>query len=138
MSRRLLLLENPEDNICQVLASVLQRSGYATELATTLASCLETVRARPTDVVLMITNNIHTPSAFEVAEAIRAERSNCGFVFLAGSDCDGREPFLAAGYEFRVHSIPLPIPELRDLIAQAMADPAATFVIPKKKQEPAL
>jgi len=135
MSRRLLLFENPEDNICQMLAGFLQRSGYATELATTLAGCLEAVAARTTDVVLMITNNIHTPSAFEVAEAIRSERSNCGFVFLAGSDCDGREPFLAAGYEFRVHPIPLPIPELRDLISQAMADPAATFIIPKKKQE---
>ena len=132
MIRRVLLVENDEDNICQVLARILQGSGHEADLATTLAGCMDAVRTRSTNVVLMITNNIHNPPAFEIAEAIRTLQPNCGFVFLAGSDQDGREPFLAMGYEFRLYPFPMPIPELLTLVSEAMADPADTFVIPRK------
>jgi DNA-binding NtrC family response regulator len=129
--KRLLLVENYEDNVCQILAGVFQTSGFETELATTLAGCVDAVRTRSIDMVLMITNNIHNPDAFDVADAIRALHPNCGFVFLAGTEPDGREPFLTAGYQFRVYPIPLPTPELLTLVSQAMTDPAGTFVIPK-------
>jgi DNA-binding NtrC family response regulator len=138
MAGRLLLLENDEDNICQMLAGVFQASGFETKLATTLAGCMEAVRARSTNVVLMITNNIHDPPAFEIAEAIRSLQPNCGFVFLAGSDKDGREPFLTASYEFHVYPCPIPIPELLTLVSKAMAEPDGTFVFPKKNQESTL
>ena len=138
MARRLLLFENFEGNICQKLGGVFQTSGFETELATTSAGCMEAVRNRATDVVLMITNNIHNPPAFELAEAIRTLQPNCGFVFLAGSEQDGREPFLTAGYEFRVYPIPLPIPELVKLTSEAATHPANTFITPKKGQEPRL
>jgi DNA-binding NtrC family response regulator len=131
MAKRLLLIENHADNICQILANILQTSGFQTELATTLASCMDAARSRSIDVALMITNNIHNPPAFEVAVAIRTLQPNCGFVFLAGSDQDGREPFLAAGYEFRVHACPIPMPELLTLVSEAMTDPPNTFIIPK-------
>ena len=130
MARQLLLVENFEDNICQALARVFRAAGFEAELATTLAGCMDAVRTTAVDAVLMITNNIRNPPAFEVAAAIRALQPNCGFVFLAGSEHDGREPFLTAGYKFRVYPCPLPLPELLTLVSEAMAVPASTFIIP--------
>jgi DNA-binding response OmpR family regulator len=134
MAKRLLLVENYEDNICQMLAGVFQRSGFETELPTTLAGCLEAVRRRSPDAVLMITNNLHNPSAFEIAEAIRSLQPTCGFVFLAGSEQDGRDGFLTAGYRFSVHWTPIPIPELRSLVSEANDHPAEAFFIPTRKR----
>jgi hypothetical protein len=82
----------------------------------------------------MITNNIHEKCAFDVAEAIRSAHPKCGFVFLAGSETDGRESFLAAGYVFHVREIPLPLPELMAAINEAIDSPMGTFVVPKARQ----
>lgn len=133
MAKRLLLVENCEDNICCGLGGFFRASGFEIELPTTLAGCLEAVRTKPPDGVLMITNNIRNPSAFVIAEAIRSLQPNCGFVFLMGDERDGSDDFLAAGYKFRVHWIPIPLAELRALVSEAIDQPAGTFFIPEKK-----
>jgi hypothetical protein len=81
----------------------------------------------------MITNNFREKCAFDVAEAIRSAHPQCGFVFLAGSETDGRERLLAAGYMFHVREIPLPMSELMAAITEAMDAPMETFVIPKQQ-----
>jgi hypothetical protein len=91
---------------------------------------MEAVRTSPPDAVLMITNNVREGCVFDVAEAIRSAHPKCGFVFLAGSEADGRERFLAAGYTFHIRKIPLPFPELMAVITEAMDSPMETFVIP--------
>ena len=68
-------------------------------------------------------------------ETIRSAHPKCGFVFLAGSDTDGRESFLAAGYMFHIREIPLPMSELMAAITEAMDSPMETFVIPKAMEE---
>jgi hypothetical protein len=92
---------------------------------------LEAVRTDPPNAVFMITNNIREHGAFEMAKAIRAQHRKCGFVFVAGSDTDGRERFLAAGYRFCVHVLPAPMKQLATLISEAINSPMETFVIPK-------
>jgi CheY-like chemotaxis protein len=133
MARQLLLFENFENNICAPLAQAL-RAGFQTQEVNTVDHCLEAVRRSPPDAVLMITNNIREKCAFEVAEAIRSAHPQCGFVFLAGSEMDRRESFLAAGYMFHVREIPLPMSELMSAISEAMDSPMGTFVIPKARQ----
>lgn len=112
MARQLLLFENCENNICALLAKAAHTAGFQTREVNAVDPCLEAVRTAPPDVVLMITNNIREKCVFDVAEAIRSAHPQCGFVFLAGSETDGRESFLAAGYMFHVRAIPLPLPEL--------------------------
>jgi DNA-binding response OmpR family regulator len=50
--KRLLLIED-EESIHEPLAAALEREGFATEVATTAASGLETFRTRPPDLVLL-------------------------------------------------------------------------------------
>jgi hypothetical protein len=130
MARKLLLFENFENNICTPLAEAL-KARFQTQEVNTVDACLQAVRTAPPDAVLMITNNIRERCAFDVAEAIRSAHPQCGFVFLAGSETDGRESFLAAGYMFHVREIPLPMSELMAAITEAMDSPMETFVIPK-------
>src|SRR5258706_5602633 len=112
MTRHLLLFENHQHNICAFLAKAAQHMGFQTQEVNTVDACLEAVHTSPPDAVLMITNNIRERCAFDVAETIRSAHPKCGFVFLAGSDTDGRESFLAAGYMFHIRAIPLPMSEL--------------------------
>jgi DNA-binding NtrC family response regulator len=134
MFRQLLLFENHEHNICALLAKAARKAGFQAQEVNTVDACLEAVRSSPPDAVLMITNNIHEKCAFDVAEAIRSAHPKCGFVFLAGSETDGRESFLAAGYVFHVREIPLPLPELMAAINEAIDSPMGTFVVPKARQ----
>lgn len=130
MARRLLLFENVENNICAILAEAVQSGGFQTQEVNTVDACLEAVRRSPPDAVLMVTNNIQEKCAFDIAETIRSAHPRCGFIFLAGSQTDGREGFLAAGYMFHVRDMPLPISVLIDLISEAMDSPMETFVRP--------
>jgi DNA-binding NtrC family response regulator len=131
MARQLLLFENHEDNICAFLAKATQKVGFQAQEVNTVEACLQALRTSAPDAVLMVTNNIREQCAFDVAEAIRSAHPKCGFVFLAGSETDGRENFLAAGYMFHVREIPLPWSELMTAITEAMDSPMETFVIPK-------
>jgi len=131
MARQLLLFENFEHNICTLLADAIQNAGFQTREVNTIDECLEAVRRSPPDAVLMVTNNIREKCAFDVAEAIRSAHPQCGFIFLAGSEMDGREGFLAAGYKFHVREIPLPMSVLIGAISEAMDSPSGTFVIPE-------
>jgi DNA-binding response OmpR family regulator len=131
MARQLLLLENFANNICALLAEAGQRAGFQTQEVDTVDECLEAVRRSPPDAVLMVTNNIREKCAFDIAEAIRSAHPQCGFIFLAGSETDRREGFLAAGYMFHVREIPLPISVLIGAIREAMDSPMETFVIPE-------
>ena len=133
MARQLLLFENYKQNICAPLAQAARKTGFQTQEVHTVDACLEAVRSLPPDAVLMITNNIREKCAFDVAEAIRSAHPHCGFVFLAGSEMDGRESFLAAGYIFHVREIPVPMSELMAVISEAMDSPMGTFVIPKSR-----
>lgn len=132
MARQLLLFENHEHNVCAIVAKAARRMGFQTQEVSTVDRCLEAVRSLPPDAVLMITNNIREKCAFDVAEAIRSAHPTCGFVFLAGNEIDGRESFLAAGYRFHVHAIPLALSELMAAIAGAMDSPIETFVSPNR------
>lgn len=134
MARQLLLFENFDNNICAALAMVIQKAGFQTREVNTADACLIAVRAAPPYAVLMITNNIHDRSAFEVAHAIRSIHTTCGFVFLAGSEADGRESFLFAGYRFHVLDIPCSVPELISAIGAAMDYPLETFVSPEAQR----
>lgn len=131
MARQLLLFEDFENNICAPLTQVARNTGFQAQEVNTVDSCLEAVRASPPDAVLMITNNIRKKCAFEVAEAIRSIHPTCGFVFLSGSEMDGRETFLSAGYKFQVREIPIRLSELMVIVGEAMNSPIETFVIPK-------
>jgi DNA-binding response OmpR family regulator len=135
MAMQLLLFEEHEHNICAFLAEAARKVGFQTQEVSTVNACLEALRTLPPDAVLMITNNILERCAFDLAEAIRSTHPNCGFIFLAGSETDGREGFLAAGYLFHVHEIPLPFSELMAAIREAMNSPMATFVIPSKGRQ---
>jgi len=132
MARKLLLFENFDNNICASLAEAL-KAGFQTQEVNTVEACLEAVSTSPPDAVLMITNNIREKCAFDVAEAIRSAHPQCGFIFLAGSETDGRESFLSAGYMFHVREIPLSMSELMPAISKAMDSPMETFVIPNKR-----
>ena len=131
MARQLLLFENFEHNICALPADAIQNARFQTREVNTIDECLEAVRRSPPDAVLMVTNNIREKCAFDVAEAIRSAHPQCGFIFLAGSEMDWREGFLAAGYKFHVREIPLPMSVLIGAISEAMDSPSGTFVIPE-------
>jgi DNA-binding NtrC family response regulator len=134
LPHRLLLFECCDFNICEFLAPMFQKAGFQVHLVSSVAACMEAVRTAPPDVVLMITNNIRGKRAFEVAEAIRAVRPKCGFVFLAGSEEDGRECFLAAEYKFNVRAIPMSARELIAAASEAMDSPMETFVTPQARR----
>ena len=131
-NRKLLLFESLKDNICEALAPTFQRAGFQCQVVTTVCACMEVVRRWTPDAVLMVTNNMWEEPAFEVARAIRAIHPECGFVFIAGSEEEGRQDFLSAGYKFNVHSIPMPIRELIALTTQAIDSPLESFVIPQE------
>jgi DNA-binding response OmpR family regulator len=128
----LLLFEDFEDNICAALAPGFQKAGFQTHLVTSVEDCFKFVRIESPEVVLMITNNIRGTSPFAVADTIRDLHPKCGFLFLAGSEEDGRERFFAAGYKFQVRSIPMSGRELIAAISAAIASPLETFVTPDR------
>jgi len=127
---KVLLFEGFKNNILDNLAPGFRNAGFETHLVYSVDECLQSVRTVKPDVVLMITNNIQEKRAFAAAEAIRSLHPTCGFVFLAGSEEDGREGFLAAGYKFKVHETPITYKELMALTSEAMESPLATFVAP--------
>jgi DNA-binding NtrC family response regulator len=131
MATQILLFEDCENNICAHLTDAARRAGFQAQQVNTVDACLEAVRTSPPDAVLMITNNIREKCAFEVAELIRSIHPRCGFVFLAGSEMDGREKYLSIGYRFDIRDIPLPLSELMVIVGRAMDSPMETFVIPK-------
>jgi len=133
MAKRVLLFESLTENVCAFLAPLFEKHGFHTQLETDYETCLEAVRLTPPDVVLAITNNVKDARAFELAEAIRLVHPKCGFVFLFGSDGDGRDKFLTSGYKFQLHPIPMLIPELMKITAEAADSPEETFVIPRKE-----
>jgi hypothetical protein len=132
MATRVILFESFEKNICAALDPHFQKSGFETQLETDVDVCLESVRKAPPEVVVMVTNNVTDQGAFRLAEAIRLVHPTCGFVFLSGNDVDGRESYLAAGYEFRVRDIPCPLAELMTATSEAADSPLNTFVVPAK------
>jgi DNA-binding response OmpR family regulator len=134
MARQLLLFENFANNICALLAEAAQRAGFQIQEMTTVDECLEAVRRSPPDAVLMVTNNIREKCAFDIAEAIRSAHPQCRFIFLAGSERDRREGFLAAGYMFHVREIPLPISVLIGAISEAMDSPCSTLLVKPANQ----
>ena len=133
MAKRVLLFESLDKNVFEMLEPFFQEAGFETHLETDFGNCLETVRRHPPDAVVIITNNVKDWRAFELAEAIRRVHPGCGFVFLYGNDQDGRDPYLNAGYKFQVRAIPMLIPELMTITAQAADSPNDTFVIPQKQ-----
>ena len=131
-NRKLLLFESLKKNLCEALDPIFQKAGIPTQVVATVHACMEVVRGWSPDAVLIITNNMWEEPAFEVAKAIRAIHPQCGFIFIAGSEEEGRQKFLSAGYKFNVHWIPMPIRELIALTTQAMDSPLETFVIPQE------
>lgn len=131
MARRLLLFENFANNICAPLTEAARSVGLIAQEVNTVDACLESVRISRPEAVLMIANNIREKCAFDVAESIRSVHPTCGFVFLSGSEMDGRGTFLSAGYKFQVREIPIRLSELMVIVSAAMDSPMETFVIPK-------
>jgi DNA-binding NtrC family response regulator len=131
-NRKLMLFESFEHNICERLASMFESAGFRTQQVSTVRACLDAVQMWIPDAVLIITNNMTEEPAFEVAKAIRAIHPNCGFVFVAGGEEQGRQKFVSAGYKFRVQLIPMPFRELTGMIVDAMDSPLDTFVVPQQ------